>query len=372
MAAPEGSRVRKALFLVLFMGLLLLVARLFYPFLSVLLWSAVIYAFLEPLHRRAATRRGGQARGGFARTLLAGLFAVLGMLAVVTPAVLLGTALVRQASELLASVLAAINKHPEWLDLGPEGVLGGLVARLSSGRVDLSALDLAGEITGFLSSRVGSIIGFSGAVVKDAVGVIVTLAFMLFTLYFYFADGRHLVEILTRALPIERSYTTRFLGTLREAGRQLVLGYFLMALFQSAMFFGLCLAFQVKGALVLAALAIVASFVPMVGTSLVWLPVAATMALSGNMARGLLFAGLAAIFVSTLDNFIRPLVLRDRLKIHPLLIFFSILGGLSLLGFDGLLLGPLILMLFFAATELFDAAYARNAPEDQSSPSSER
>jgi predicted PurR-regulated permease PerM len=362
MTMKQGSNVRKMLFLAFFIALFLLVARLFYPFMTVLLWSALIYVLLEPLHRKISLKKDGTERQGWMRTLLSGSFALGGVLLIVVPAIFLGVALLRQAGDLASSILAALDSHPDILDLSPSGPLGGFVHRLTDGRIDLSGFDLKGEITGFIASKSGTIIGLSGLVLKDALGVVLTLVFMVFTLYFFFADGRHLVGIALRAIPIEMSYTSLFASKLKEAGRQLFMGYFLVALFQASVMFLLCLAFGIHGALVIACLTAVASFVPMIGTALVWVPVAATMALAGNPAAALAFLALAAILVATLDNFIRPILLRDRLKIHPLLIFFAILGGLQIFGFNGLLLGPLLLMLFFAAAELFDKVYEREDP----------
>jgi predicted PurR-regulated permease PerM len=102
----------------------------------------------------------------------------------------------------------------------------------------------------------------------------------------------------------------------------------------------------------------------MVGTALVWLPVSASKILAGDITGGILFFVCSAILIWTLDNFIRPVLLHDRLKIHPLLIFFSILGGLQVFKFNGLVLGPLILILFFTALELYDQAY-ESPPEKQ-------
>jgi predicted PurR-regulated permease PerM len=186
---------------------------------------------------------------------------------------------------------------------------------------------------------------------------------MVFTLYFLFVDGRHLASMVIRSLPIERTYARMFLSRMRESGRQLIVGFFLVSLFQSAMMFILCLVFGVPRALVLASLTAVASFIPMAGTALVWMPLGLVMILGGTVAKGVLFMLAAAVLVSSLDNFIRPLLLGERLKIHPLLIFFSILGGLQIFGFNGLILGPLILIIFFSAVDLYDSLEG-NSPGD--------
>jgi predicted PurR-regulated permease PerM len=353
----NGSRIRKMVFLGLFFGLFALVARLFYPFLTIILWSGLIYAFLYKLYDRAATRRDGSERRELTRNLLAGAFALGAVLLLAVPAIFLVRAVLGQVVELAAAARKAIAQNPSLLDLSPESPLGGFVFRLSGGQLNLAKVDLVIEAKRFLSGKSGQIIGFSGTILKDVAGLLFNLAFMVFTLYFFFVDGEHLARTFIKAIPIENAYTRLFLRKLRDTGKQLLLGYFLVALFQATMLFLICVVLGVKGSLVLGALTLIAAFIPMVGTALVWVPVAAGIALGGNLPQALLFLALSAVLVSTLDNFIRPILLHDRLKIHPLLIFFSILGGLSLFGFNGLVLGPLILMLFFSAGELYNLAY---------------
>jgi predicted PurR-regulated permease PerM len=357
----NGSRIRKLVFLFLFFGLFVLVARLFYPFLTIILWSGLIYAFLYKLYARASTRRDGGERREFMRNILAGVFALGAVVLLVVPTVFLGRAVLGQLADLAGAVRKAIAMNPGILDLSPESPIGGFVFRLSGGQLNLANVDLVIEIKRFLSGKSGQIIGFSGTILRDVATLLFNLAFMVFTLYFFFIDGEHLARTFIAAIPIEKTYTRLFLRKLRDTGKQLLLGYFLVAFFQATMLFLICLILGVKGPLVLAALTLIAAFIPMVGTTLVWVPVAAGIALGGDIPRALLFVALSGVFVSLLDNFIRPVLLHDRLKIHPLLIFFSILGGLSIFGFNGLVLGPLILMLFFSAGELYNLTY--DSPE---------
>jgi predicted PurR-regulated permease PerM len=350
----EGSQVRKFVFLILFLALFLLVAMLFYPFMTVILWSGLIYVILSGVYDRAARRRDGSERGSFAKTVLAGAFALCAVVLFVVPALLLAWAVLRQLGELAGSILDTLNKNPGLFDLSPSSAVGGFVYSISGGQIDLSGIRLVDEVKRFVASRSGSIIGFSGALIRDAASLVISLAFMVFTLYFFFADGKALMRTFVGAIPIERAYTTIFIRKFKEAGKQLLLGNFLVGLFQGTMMLIIGLAFGVKGYLVYAALTVIASFIPMVGTSLVWIPLSAGFALRGDIGKAVLFFALSGVCVGLLDNFIRPVILHERLKIHPLLIFFSILGGLTVFGFNGLVLGPLVLILFFSALELYE------------------
>lgn len=398
----DRAPVRRQIFLIFFLLLFLLVARLFYPFLTIILWSGIMYGLLDPVYQRLTRRRpdpvparqagdgarvwvraGEKADSGtpgrkgrlagpaqtwkdqVSRSAWAGILALLGVGILVVPVVFLVISLVKQVGEIAGNLLVTLETQPEVLDLSPSGKIGGFIARLSGGSLDLSGFDIMEEVKHILSASSGRILGLSGQMLKSAFSLGLTLVFMVFTLYFMFVDGRHLARMVVKALPIERTYTRMFLAKLRESGRQLVLGFFVVAMFQSVMMFILCLVFAIPKPLVLASLTAVASFVPMAGTALIWMPLALIIALSGNVAKAVIFAVCAGLLVSSLDNFLRPLLLGERLKIHPLLIFFSILGGLSIFGFNGLVLGPLILIIFFSAVELYDSLEGNSPGETE-------
>jgi len=353
----EGPQVRKLGFLALFASLFVLVARLFYPFLSVLLWSGLICIILRKPYARASTRRDGSERREPAKTLIAGGFALGSILLILALIAFLGTAIIKQLGELAGSAMRILEKSSELLDLSPNSALGGLIYGLSDGQVDLSKVDLIAEAKRLLVEQRSWIIHLSGTILRDGAGALVSLAFMAFTLYFFFVDGEHLTRTFISAMPIERDYTSIFLRKLRDSCKQLLVGYFLVALLQSTALFLICLVIGIRAPLVLAALALIAAFVPMIGTGLVWIPAAVGIALGGHPQKAILFFLLSAALVGMLDDFIRPRLLRERPKIHPLLLFLAILGGLQAFGFNGIVIGPLILVLFFSSVELYEQAY---------------
>ncbi|MFZ3109086.1 MAG: AI-2E family transporter [Rectinemataceae bacterium] len=353
----QGS-TKKQIFLVFFIALFLLVARLFYPFMTIILWSGVIYAFLAPLFERSTRFLKRDLASGkkrhFLEKIIAGLFAVLGVLVLAVPFTYLFIALLKQVVDLSGSIVRVIEDHPDIFTLSHTSPLGGFIYRVSGGSIDLSSIDVLHEVKGFIVSSSSRIIGFSGTILKNVASLATTLAFMVFTLYFLLVDGKHLASLVVSAIPIENTYTKMFMSKMSESGRKLVLGFFLVAIYQAVVMFILSVIFKLNSPLVLATLTAIASFIPMVGTSLVWIPISLFMGLTGDIARAVSFCVLAAFFVSFTDNFLRPVILGDSLRIHPLLIFFAIVGGLSIFGFNGLILGPLIVVIFFAAVELYD------------------
>ncbi len=115
----EGPQVKKLGLLGVFLGLFVLVGTLFYPFLTVILWSGIFYAFLFPLYRRLSARRDNTARAGAARTAIAAVLALGGVLLIAVPAVLLGLTMVRQLGGMLHSALEEIEKNPSIIGISP-------------------------------------------------------------------------------------------------------------------------------------------------------------------------------------------------------------------------------------------------------------
>lgn len=288
------------------------------------------------------------------KNLIAGVFSVLGVLVFAVPFTFLFISLLRQVVDLSGNLVRLAENHPDIFSMSHTSPVGGFLFRVSAGSIDLSGVDVIHEMKGFLSASSSRIIGFSGTILKNALSLITTLAFMVFTLFFLLVDGKHLASLVVSAIPIESGYTKMFMQKMKESGRQLILGFFLVALYQAFAMFVLATLFGMKNSLVLATLTAIASFIPMVGTSLVWVPLSLFIGLTGQIGKAVAFLVLSAFFISFVDNFLRPMVLGDKLRVHPLLIFFSIVGGLNLFGFNGLILGPLILIIFFSAVGLYE------------------
>lgn len=346
---------RKISFLILFLVLFVLVARLFYPFLTVILWSGLLYVFLDPLHKKLKGPEGPHGRRTLRTYLSAILLAVLGVLIVLVPLAFLTVATGKQLADILKSGVHFFEANADKFKIDPQGQIGAALQSFFGDSFDLSHFDLIKELQSFLASAANQILKISTSLIKNVSQFVVTILFIMFTLYYFLMDGKALGDTFVSMMPIDPEHTRLFMRKLRETGRQLVIGYFLVALFQGLMMFILSLIFGFKNNVLLAVLTAISSFVPMLGTSIVWVPMALFMALDGNVVKAIVFLISASIVVSTLDNFIRPMVLGGQLKIHPLLLFFSIVGGLAVFGFNGIILGPLILTIFIAAGELYRA-----------------
>ncbi|HQL34073.1 MAG TPA: AI-2E family transporter, partial [Treponemataceae bacterium] len=173
-----------------------------------------------------------------------------------------------------------------------------------------------------------------------------------FALYFFYLDAHYLANLFISAIPIDSKSTKQLLNKFRDVTKNLFMGFFMVAFYQAIAAFVIFSIFKIQGALLFSFLILFSSFVPMVGCALIWAPLTVTVFLSQGLGIAIAFAVFCSFFISFMDNFLRPLFLKDRIKIHPLLIFFSILGGLNVFGFNGILLGPLVIILFFTIVDI--------------------
>jgi predicted PurR-regulated permease PerM len=103
------------------------------------------------------------------------------------------------------------------------------------------------------------------------------------------------------------------------------------------------------------------SLVPVIGTALVWIPWALYLFAVGSTWKAILLIVLEAGFVGTIDNVLRPLFMEGRIKMHTLLVFFSIIGGVNYFGVAGLLFGPIIIALAMTFVEIYSRESRKSA-----------
>lgn len=334
--------------------MVILVGRLFLPYSSVLLWAAVCYILISPLYNLIMRRlKPSKPLYEVKRHFLAGVFALGTVLFMAGAFLFIAFQIVGQGKEFVENAKLFIESNPDFFRTNSIGLfLADTVRDISLNTIDLANLDLKAQIVSFLSSYSASIIGMTRDIAKNLGSLVISLAFIAFTLYFFYLDGAYLARLLVTAIPIEQKSTKRLLEKFRDVTKNLFMGFFLVAFYQAAVAFVIFSAFGISGALLFSTLVLFASFIPMVGTTIVWVPLGLTLIVEGTVGKAVLFLVLCAFFIAFLDNFLRPYFLKDRIKIHPLLIFFSILGGISAFGINGIVLGPLIIILFFTIVDI--------------------
>ncbi len=347
--------------MVALIGLLLLgwlSAELFLPFIDPLVWAVAITASLRsPYARILKTCKGND-------SIAAAMAVVLVTLLIVVPVLTLGLMLANQSLAFYdnASQWVASGDYREFLRLDHYPWLASLIDRLDPGLRRMGAnfdpqkslVDAAGQISAFL-------VGSLGTVAAGTTRFFLNFALMLVAMFFLFRDGRDLGRWIWRLSPLGREHdlliarkfqdviSATLMGTLATAAAQGFAGgiLFLILGIPNALLWGTMMAFL--------------SFVPAVGAALVWAPAALYLWLgAGSPVKALLMVVGGAILVGSVDNVVKPLVMGQRAGMNSGLVLFSVLGGLLLYGFTGLVLGPMMVALLLTFVQIYRDNFADN------------
>jgi predicted PurR-regulated permease PerM len=310
--------------------------RVAVPFLAPLAFALALAVLFTPFQKWLETKLKRPAVAAVVSTLVIGLI-------VVVPLTFVGEQLVVQAAR-SAEVVQARVKSGEWRQsLQTQPLLASLVDAVEQ-RIDLPGT--IKSLTTWLSTTAGSI-------VKGSVVQLIGICLTFYLLFFFLRDRQEALRTLKALSPLTESemetvftrvgdtiYATVY-GTLAVSAVQGLLG--------GLMFWWLDLSAPLLWGVVMALLAVV----PVLGAFAVWLPAAIFLALEGNWSDALILTAWGMFVVGTIDNLLRPVLMGNRLKLHTVLVFISIVGGLILFGPAGLILGPVSLTVTMVLLEIW-------------------
>ena len=333
--------------------LFLMVCRLFAPFFTALLWSILLYIMFNPLHRRLIRNLNFDTmKGKVLRSFWAAVFTLGTMALIILPLSFVISIFFKQVVELGHAAHELLNQRPEYLrDIFEK--IAGLLRDISGGMLDITADAIESQIKTALANPLLNAVYLSTNVVKNIGRFPIIMLLMMFSLFFFYVDGPYLSRLVLRAIPIKREYITSLTAKFIDITRNLFFGYIIVALLQSVVAYIIFTIFGVKASLVLSVFTFVLVFIPLFGATVVYIPLAILKIASGNIAGGIIFFFVSVVFISGIDNVLRPFFLKDRIQLHPLIIFFAILGGLIVFGFNGFILGPVLVILFLTVLDLF-------------------
>ena len=331
-------------------GAVLLIIK---PFVGPILWAGLLALMLFPVNQKLrAAFRGRNAAAALALTLAA-------IVVLVVPAVFLGIAFGRQASDLVGRAQTSAAEHQIQR---PTDVLQLPVVEQGIRWVESILPVKSEQITGSLLSAgqqvIESVLSVGGSLFASAVGAVVAIVLALFLLFFFLRDGETMMARTMALVPLDDHRKALLLTHLSNVIQAIVLGSLVTAIAQGTL---VGVAFALVGlpsAVVFAVLAMVASVVPLIGTTIVWVPAALYLGLTGRWGAALFMVVWSVAVVSSADNVIRPLFISSRAKITTLPVFIGLLGGIGAFGAIGIFLGPVIIALVLALFEFAEAALA--------------
>ena len=342
----RSVRVRWIALLVVAAAALYLNWLMLRPFVGVLTWAAVLVIVFYPAHRRILARTGSPGWSALLSSLLV-IFAVLLPLSLITAAV------VNEASK-FAGQFQQNGGLTGLLD--PNSPVTGPALRWIGQYVDVQralSQEVIGERLRDLSGRIASsTLGLVGGLL----GALVQVFFIIFTMYYLFRDGEPIRHALYDVLPLERRQARAIFTRTKEVVSASVYGVIVIAFVQGALG-GLAFWFLgLPSPLLWAVVMMFLSLIPVAGAFIVWVPAAVYLAMTGHYTKAGILTAWGALVIGTADNFLRPKLVGDKTRLHELLIFFAVLGGLQVFGVLGIVLGPVIVAVTLALLDVLRQA----------------
>lgn len=317
------------------------------PFRSAIIWaiagSVLFLPLADVLDRLSAGRRN----------LAAALSAITMTLCLIVPALAAGAALVHEASHLAARGVASTS-----LPMSVGQVHASLPSWLHR-LLRFAARDDATSVQAYLGRLIegglGSIAGAAIGLGQSAFGLAVSLGMTIYLSFFCLRDGRAIWETVLSHLPVPDQARGHLGRRISDALKVTLRGTLLVAAIQGAVGGTIFWLVGIEAPAVWGFAMALTSLLPPFGAGAIWLPVATFLVLTGSVGQGttLLLCGL--FIIGLVDNLVRPLLIGRGAHLPEYMVLLATLGGLALLGLDGLLVGPLGVALFQSAWQTWDS-----------------
>jgi predicted PurR-regulated permease PerM len=276
-------------------------------------------------------------------TAAAAVAVVLVTILIVGPAVTLVTLLIQQAADNVQQLQSG-EEGASWRETLEKQPQAAALYRWVESRMDLQGqLKRLGEAAA----------GYAGAFLRGSMHVLTQLVIMLFVLFFLYRDRKQAYTAMCQLVPLSSDESNRLFSRVASTILATVNGSITVAIVQATMAGLMYWMLRVPAPALWAGATFITALIPVFGTFLVWGPIAIYLALSGSLIKAIILVAWGMIAIGTIDNILYPYLVGDRLRLHTVPTFFSILGGLSLFGPAGLILGPLALAITIALIDVW-------------------
>jgi predicted PurR-regulated permease PerM len=352
----EKSSITNYFLVFLIIAIIYACYLIFKPFLGELLIATILVTLLYTPYEKLVKLFHGR------RNLASALMVFLIILLIILPLVNFLTYTAQRSIDAYGNVVAFINA----------GGLNQIASKIidspftkfissfgfSMDSIQAFVLDKANLAKAWVTSSSGILTLVSGAsgLIAGTANFIISLVIIIFSMFFFFTDGKKMVEKIMYWTPFPNKYDKAIFKKFKDVSSSTIISTFVTAIAQGLIG---ALGFLIVGfPIFFTSIALAfASIIPYVGTALVWAPVGLYLLLIGKIWQGIFLIIWGAVVIGNSDNLIKAYLIKDKAEVHPLFIVFSILGGLSLFGFWGIIYGPLIIALAVTILHIYEMEY---------------
>ncbi len=236
--------------------------------------------------------------------------------------------------------------------------LGSLSNAINSIRSFEGLLNLNLQVDTIVAQAVPILEKSLSSILANTIHLITNLVIFYFLLYYLLIESDGFMDKVKRILPFNHVNKNRVIQRFKDVTKATILGSLLIAIIQGTMlWFGFHM-LGIPGALFWGMVTAIISFVPVIGSPIIWVPASIILFVGGNIWQG--FALLVWIIISSVDNVIRPITNKKFGQIHPLTSVIGVFIGISQFGILGIFIGPLILAYFILLWNIYKEEYLDN------------
>lgn len=308
-----------------------------WPFIKILGWAVALAIVWYPVHNFILRKLKHP-------TVAAFLSCFLIVVVVVVPAIFLTMGIVQEGGNLAKIIQSYIEKEKYKQLYNPLNIkIVKSLYQYISQYFDFSKINLQTTLSGALK-QISSFAGKQGvSIVKNTVLFVVQTGLILVIFFFLLKDGKKIILFLHPFIPLSTEKANLVLSRATETIRATVYGWLVVGIIQGTLLGTVFAILRLPSPLFWGGITIVLCFIPFIGAPVVWIPASIILAVKGIWWKAIVLALFGGVVINLTDNFLRPLLVGTKLKLHPMVIFFAIFGGVILMGPVGLLIGPVIL-----------------------------
>lgn len=342
------NNLRRVFLLVLVTGMTVVLVVLLKSFWMTIVVSAVMAGLLRPFYKRVLKRVGDRT------SVAAGITVLVTLLVFVVPLLTVGGMVVSQAAGITENVRPIIEKSinsPTYLDQQLQRVPGyDKFLKPYRKQILTKAADVVKSLGGFLVSSLSD-------TTLSTVSFIVNFFIALYAMFFLLTDGPGMLAAILAHLPLQADEKVLLAERFMSITRATIKGTLVIGVIQGLL---TGFAFWVVGIPSVAfwtVLVVILSIVPVIGGALIWVPACIVLFSMGMVWKAILLAAFCSLVVGSIDNLLRPALVGRDTKMHDLLVMFSTMGGLLVIGPLGFIIGPVLMGLFVTSWQIFGIAY---------------
>ncbi len=329
------KRLQIISFFVFLFILIVLVAFVLQPFVSILASSIILAILIDPLHKRIS-----------ALVKSPTVSALLAIIIVASIIILIFTI----AGRLLVGEISGLVDRLQSGDLviDKDHIIESIPFELRS-VVENATKDLSSIISKFTSSAFNSV----SLIVSNVASFFLAIFLVLFTTFYLLRDGAQIKKLFLDLSPMATKQEDILFGRIVQAVNGVIKGQFLTAIAQGVIATTGFFIFGVPNPVLWGFFTILAALVPTIGTAISLVPAVAYLIITGQFPQALGLSIWGFFAVGLIDNFLGPKLVGSETKLHPLLVLLSVIGGLEFFGILGFLIGPILMAIFVATVDIY-------------------